>query len=192
VFGGGVGSGTTALNAYAQWTFERNVLAGATAAVYPTNNAYPARFPQDIGFVDPVNGDYRLSLSSPYKNRATDGRDPGVDFDALSAKTARALNGISETLGDYNGDGKVDAADYTVWHDSLGRTGTGLAADGNGNGLVDFGDYDVWNTNYGNHSGLGTSGNAAIPEPTTRLILFVGMLAICECQRQTCLKLMRP
>src|SRR5262249_6500289 len=32
VFGGGVGSGTVALNTYAQpWTFQRNVLAGANA-----------------------------------------------------------------------------------------------------------------------------------------------------------------
>ena len=99
VFGGGVGSGTAALNAYAQWTFEGNVLAGANPAVYPTNNFYPASFPQDIGFVDPANGDYRLSSSSPYKNRATDGGDPGVDFDALLAKTARALNGVIQDIG---------------------------------------------------------------------------------------------
>ena len=32
--------------------------------------------------------------------------------------------------GDYNANGVVDAADYTVWRDSLGQTGMGLAADG--------------------------------------------------------------
>jgi hypothetical protein len=42
--------------------------------------------------------------------------------------------------GDYNGNGIVDAADYTVWRDSLGQTGTGLAADGDGNGVVDQAD----------------------------------------------------
>ena len=93
---------------------------------------------------------------------------------------------LSKTLGDYNGDGNVDAADYTVWRDSLGRTGTGLAADGDGNGLVDSGDYELWKTNYGNHSGSGAGGNAAVPEPTTRLMLLVGMLlTICDCRRQT-------
>jgi len=115
VFGGGVGSGTAALNAYAQWTFEGNVLAGANAAIYPANNFYPANFPQDIGFVDPANSDFRLSPSSPYNGRATDGGDPGVDFNALWAYTARARSGIPETsLGDFNGDGNVDAADYVV------------------------------------------------------------------------------
>ena len=35
---------------------------------------------------------------------------------------------------DYNGNGKIDAADYNVWRDTLGLPGTGLAADGNANG----------------------------------------------------------
>ena len=46
-------------------------------------------------------------------------------------------------LGDYNGDDIVDAADYTVWRDSIGST-TNIAADGNGNGVIDNGDFDVW------------------------------------------------
>jgi len=41
-----------------------------------------------IGFVDYVNGDWRLSPTSKAKKRGTDGRDPGVDFDALAAAVA--------------------------------------------------------------------------------------------------------
>ena len=51
------------------------------------------------------------------------------------------------TPGDYNGDHLVDAADYSVWRDSFGQTGSGLAADGNGNGMVDAADYTVWRDN---------------------------------------------
>ena len=52
---------------------------------------------------------------SPYKNQATDGGDPGVNFDDLWTKTARALSGLPEdSLGDFNGDGAIDAADYVV------------------------------------------------------------------------------
>jgi hypothetical protein len=40
------------------------------------------RFSQ-IGFIDPVNDNYRLSASSPYKGKATDGKDPGVDMDEI-------------------------------------------------------------------------------------------------------------
>jgi len=49
--------------------------------------------------------------------------------------------------GDYNRDGTVNAADYTVWRDQLGTEGTNLVADGNRNGTIDQGDYDVWRTN---------------------------------------------
>ncbi|MCA9238803.1 MAG: hypothetical protein KDA37_01325, partial [Planctomycetales bacterium] len=51
--------------------------------------------------------------------------------------------------GDYNGDGLVDAADYSVWRDSLGQTGAGLPADADQNGVVGFEDYLRWRGNYG-------------------------------------------
>ena len=55
--------------------------------------------------------------------------------------------------GDYNNDGIVDAADYTVWRDSLGQNGTGLAADGDGDGSITQLDYNIWKSNFGDHSG---------------------------------------
>jgi hypothetical protein len=50
--------------------------------------------------------------------------------------------------GDYNRDGTVDAADYTVWRKTEGST-TELAADGNGDGKVDKADHDLWKANFG-------------------------------------------
>ena len=92
--------------------------------------------------------------------------------------------------GDFNGDGVVDAADYIVWRDSLGST-TNLAADGNNNGVVDAGDFDVWKTNFGNHS-VRVSTNTAVPEPTTMVMLFTGILTLCSCRRAVSRKVMRP
>ena len=46
-------------------------------------------------------------------------------------------------LGDYNGDGSVTAADYTVWADTFGST-TDLRADGNGDGDITAADYTIW------------------------------------------------
>ena len=94
--------------------------------------------------------------------------------------------------GDYNHNGIVDAADYTVWRDTLGQSGAGLAADGNGDGMIDSGDYDVWNANYGNHPGSGAAANSTAPEPATRPMLLVGILTFCASRRQTCRKLMWP
>ena len=89
---------------------------------------------------------------------------------------------VGGVLGDYNSNGIVDAADYTLWRDSLGST-TNLAADGNGNGVIDSGDFDVWKANYGNHSGSGAGETAAVPEPMTLWMLLTGILAIC-CRRR--------
>ena len=61
--------------------------------------------------------------------------------------------------GDFNGDGKVDAADYTVWRNGLGSKYTEA-------------DYNAWKTSFGNHSGSGASANAAVPEPPTFLLLM--------------------
>src|SRR5262249_54914134 len=54
--------------------------------------------------------------------------------------------------GDYNFDGVVDAADYTVWADTKGST-TDLRADGTASGVVDQADYDFWKAHFGMTSG---------------------------------------
>ena len=51
--------------------------------------------------------------------------------------------------GDYNHNGIIDVADYTLWRDTLGQSGTGLAADGTGPGGVS----DGWSTNLTTISG---------------------------------------
>jgi len=50
--------------------------------------------------------------------------------------------------GDYNKNGTVDAADYTIWRNTLGST-SDLRADGDKNGLVDQLDYDYWKARFG-------------------------------------------
>lgn len=70
--------------------------------------------------------------------------------------------------GDYNDDGVVDTADYTVWRDTWTRFNTtDMRADGNNNGAIDTGDRDVWAANYGATS----SAAVAVPEPTAIAVL---------------------
>lgn len=50
--------------------------------------------------------------------------------------------------GDYNQDGLVDAADYTVWRDAM-VSGESLPNEGATPGLVTAEDYTVWRNHYG-------------------------------------------
>jgi hypothetical protein len=87
--------------------------------------------------------------------------------------------------GDYNGNGVVDAADYTVWRDTLGQTGSGLAADGNHNGRIDTGDSVVWTSNFGESGGAGggVAANAA-PEPGAAAHVLAAALAVVLVRRR--------
>ncbi|QDV77508.1 hypothetical protein [Botrimarina mediterranea] len=67
-------------------------------------------------------------------------------------------------IGDYNGDGLVDAADYTVWRDAVGSNVAAYAgADGNGDGVVDDEDQAVWANHYG--ASIEAALAQAVPEP---------------------------
>ncbi len=69
-----------------------NIIADNQGAI--SDNGSPANIPNgnpvvnsysQIGFVDYARGDWRLGPQSKAKRRGTDGKDPGVDFDALAA-----------------------------------------------------------------------------------------------------------
>jgi len=78
--------------------------------------------------------------------------------------------------GDYNNNGTVDAADYTLWQDTLGQNVTaGTGADGVPDGIISGLDYTFWKTRFGNTSGTGST--SAVPEPASLvLLLLVGLL----------------
>jgi hypothetical protein len=87
---------------------------------------------------------------------------------------------VSGLDGDYNNDGFVDAADYSVWRNNLGAADElKLAFQGDG-GDVGLTDYDVWRRNYGNSlpgpgaGGFASSPNQAVPEPVSWLPAAIG------------------
>src|SRR6185503_16320306 len=61
--------------------YTRNNSAGRDSRLYPSNNTFLPT--SSVGFIDLTQANYRLAPNSPLKNAATDGRDVGVDLDAL-------------------------------------------------------------------------------------------------------------
>jgi prepilin-type N-terminal cleavage/methylation domain-containing protein/prepilin-type processing-associated H-X9-DG protein len=93
---------------------------------------------------------------------------PGLTWNVASGPTSLVLSvGGASLAGDYNSNGQVDAADYSVWRNTLGSA-TALAADGNGNHVIDQGDYAVWKSSFGMTLGAGSGGSGtAVPEPSS-------------------------
>jgi endoglucanase len=81
--------------------------------------------------------------------------------------------------GDANFDGLVNAADYTIWRNTLGQTGAGLPADFNIDGLVNGADHAIWRENFAASEG------GAVPEPKTLLLFVVGGLLLVSIKRSS-------
>lgn len=82
--------------------------------------------------------------------------------------------------GDYNSDGVVDAADYTVWRDNLGQLAGTLPNDVDG-GVIDSDQYNTWKANYG--SGVSPPNNSLlVPEPISFALSSLALLVLL-CQR---------
>ena len=86
IIGNGTGPGKSTLTAYfPDAVVRRNVIPGAQADLYPEDNFFPPSLAQ-VGFINLPSGDYRLAPNSPYKHAASDGKDPGADFQNLPAQ----------------------------------------------------------------------------------------------------------
>ncbi|HMQ02276.1 MAG TPA: hypothetical protein PKD79_04420, partial [Candidatus Doudnabacteria bacterium] len=85
-------TGTNALNSAAgnSWTFDKNVIR-QSASGYPNTSFYTNSF-NAIGFENTNAGNYKLASNSPYKGQATNGTDPGVNWDVLMAATANVVS----------------------------------------------------------------------------------------------------
>ncbi|TWT90879.1 hypothetical protein Mal64_12770 [Pseudobythopirellula maris] len=106
-----------------------------------------------------------------------------IDINALEAV---ADHGEAPVLtGDYNLNGVVDAADFTVWRDSMGATGLGLAADGNFDMVVDAVDYAIWRSNFG-MTVPSPATSMAVPEPAAAGLLLAAVAGVLARRRSAC------
>ncbi|HKP13781.1 MAG TPA: hypothetical protein VJZ91_16790, partial [Blastocatellia bacterium] len=81
--GDGKSSGNETIDTYLPAsTFKKNAFIGGRAAIYPKKNLFPASL-DEVGFVDPAGGNFRLAPSSLLKSAGVKGRDVGADIDAI-------------------------------------------------------------------------------------------------------------
>ncbi|QDU55522.1 matrixin family metalloprotease [Aeoliella mucimassa] len=130
----------------------------------------------ELGYLFDVDGVQDLTLSFVMESRRV-----SHSGDLLFEEVVYELASLP---GDYNSDGIVDLADYTLWRDSLGATGLKLAADGNRDFIVDAADYDVWKSQFGQVLDSTGPSEAQVPEPTgVWLLLGIVGLASIACAR---------
>ncbi len=144
------------------------------------------------GATSPADGIYLIA--ERYRMDGELNSDPtfilfGTPNSTIQALDDAALPWVEQQLdlpGDYNGDGVVNAADYTVWRDTFGQMGPALAADADGDQSVGAGDYEIWKQNFGESaelqiapvSAVGTGSVTAtsssnVPEPATAWSLMI-------------------
>lgn len=135
------------------WTFDPANPSGTVARVNPQLGA-------DVG-----------SIGSPSSfGEDADGNLYVVDY--FGGEVFRIRTDI-QIPGDYDGNGIVEEADYTVWRDAYGLTGLQIA-DGNGDEVVDAADYNIWRDNLGRTLPPPVEFITSAPEPGSVLLLLTG------------------
>lgn len=97
---------------------------------------------------------------------------------------------LAGLLGDFNGDSKVDAADYVIWRKNAGTTNT-LPNDNGIGGTVGTAHYNLWRANFGNMAGSG-AGAGAVPEPAAHFLALIGLLGVAGIRRSCDLRSSHP
>jgi hypothetical protein len=149
------------------------------------------------GSAAPING--ALSLGRAFDNAAFGGADGDLLFSYGIVGTSRLMSGVVTyigsapgVIGDYNGNGVVDAADYVVWRDHLGQVVALPNRDpANGSGAISAADYTSWRSHFGaSGSGAAVAFSEGVPEPSASLLLLLGVcgLLMRRSQQQTTLQ----
>jgi hypothetical protein len=97
------------------------------------------------------------------------------------------VTGDRGDAGDFNDDGVVDLADYTVWRDNLGSDHI-LGGHGDENGdsfnVVDEDDYTLWKANFGHVRETPELASTTVAEPGALGLLAAGSLGVAALRRR--------
>lgn len=97
----------------------------------------------------------------------------GLRWDTSHLLLDGTLAVVESLAGDFNGDGIVNLADYTVWRDVLGgvEDAQSLAGNGTGDNVVDASDYLLWKANFGATLETVQFASHQVPEPSSAVPL---------------------
>ncbi|MCA9239311.1 MAG: hypothetical protein KDA37_03890 [Planctomycetales bacterium] len=99
----------------------------------------------------------------------------GLDYDTANGDVI--LNLIAGIEGDFNNDGAVNAADYTLWRDHLGEGAGTLANDYTGLPIGPE-QYAIWQANYGQSLGLAAAQLTSTPAPEPTAIALLAVMSV--------------
>ena len=123
----------------------------------------------DILDFNSVSGDFD-SLNLP------GGFDWNWDVNTGVLSVGSVVGGLA---GDYDGNGVVDAADYTIFLDNLGGDSAVVSGNGSGAATAVQADYLRWVANFGSSAAGSDGSGAAVPEPSSlALVLLAGRLGL--------------
>jgi len=171
-----VTGGTPPVNVvYFQDFAESNVVVGVGTAAFSTD-------PDPLGNVafdnatKIMSGTYNATLPAfaPKNGQTTDALVLSTSappfHNAIDANTTLATRiAIS---GDYNLNGKLDAADYVLWRNNLGSA-TSLRNDNTPGVAQD--DYTRWRSNFASPAGSGSATAASVPEASSLSLIIIGI-----------------
>jgi hypothetical protein len=127
------------------------------------------------GFTTPTSStDFTIMTGSSVIGQFATVNLPDANWSIVYNPTSVVLHVAAAALaGDYNSDGKVDAADYVLWRKTPDNYGGDPAG------------YNTWRQNFGNPPGSGSGlDNGAVPEPGTIALLGTAMIALAYPRRR--------
>ena len=105
------------------------------------------------------------------------GYNPGSVLLTNNQGSNASLSVLINPAADPIAEAITDAADYTVWRDTLGQNVTpGTGADGNGDGYISLDDYLFWKNHFGTPAATTATSSTQVPEPATVLLVLMAPL----------------
>lgn len=177
-----------------EWSLREVLLAppeGEVSLWQANLSGTPTPLYSSVDGIDAINDSFARSIGG-HDHYGWGFTQPGVYHVVLGANATHTSAGMVDGVatytflvgddaslnqpGDYNSDGVVNLADYTVWRDNLGAEEESGVLGGNGNGgLVDASDYLVWKDLFGTvYSSNASISAQAIPEPSAVTLVIFG------------------